>query len=656
MGNSFSIKETARQLGISHATVLNWEKQGYLRASKQNNVIRYPKHHVLKLKEKIENGEIQRLNQRANKKNSAKTFVPNEYAGNEEDIPLIENIIRIVARYQLKTAESIFVICLKKLVDVKIFDKLPLSELLKFYNKSSINQNLKQELNLWQLELDIESNIAAYQELFEADIRLDGDFIGSVYQSILTEGHKSKEGSYYTPNDICLQMAGDYLNQIKGQVKILDPCCGTGQFLLAAGKQIRKMGRLIKPENIWGYDIDPIAVKIARINLMILFRDFDFHPNIYTRDLIYNYSLDDKLRKHRKFDLILSNPPWGAEFQVEQLSFLKEKFPSILTMESFSYFVFIALNLLNENAFLSFILPESILNIKFHKDIRKYILQNAKILKIYNYQRVFKNVFTPVIRLDLQKKTEDNRQLCIYNNEQKFVIDSSRFRTNSNHVFDIYNTSEDAAILKKVFSLPHTNLKNQADWVLGIVSGNNKEFLSQSPKKSFQAVLKGKDIGKFSIKPPKNWIRFDRDKLQQAAPLVKYKAKEKLIYKFISNKLVFAYDNKQYLSLNSANIVIPKLPDYPMKAIMALFNSSLYQFIFRKKFFAIKVLRSHLEELPLPHLSQDQKAEFTKISDQLMLASADEDMFLSRFAELDNMVFNLFALDEEEKTRVLEEK
>jgi hypothetical protein len=308
--------------------------------------------------------------------------------------------------------------------------------------------------------------------------------------------------------------------------------------------------------------------------------------------------------------------------------------------------------LFNQGGFLSYILPESILNIKFHKDIRQFILQNAKAIKIFNYNRIFSNVFTPVIRLDLQKIPEHNISLPIITNGDSYTINSSRFQRNKDLVFDIYNTNEDARIIEKVYSLEHQTLQNQADWVLGIVSGNNKEFLAQSPKKGWQVILKGTDIQKFQIKNAKNWIRFDRDKLQQAAPLIRYKAKEKLIYKFISNKLVFAYDNKQRLSLNSANIVIPKIPDYSIKAIMALFNSTLYQFIFKKKFFALKVLRSHLEQLPLPLFETQTLERLEKFSDQLMLASADEELYEERFAELDEMVFNLFGLTNAEIKRI----
>lgn len=655
MSNTLNIKETARQLGITTTTVLNWEKQGYLKPVKENNVLQYQKHHVLRLKEQIENGEIDRLANRANKKNSSRRFVPDEYSGKPEEIPLIEKIIEIVQAHELQVAECIFVLCLNRLVYEKILDALPLAELLKFYNKSSISENIKQELNLWQLELDIEPNLEAYQELLDLQINFSGDLIGTIYQSILTEGHKSKEGSYYTPSELCENMAGEYMNQMKGQMKILDPCCGTGPFLIAAGKQIRKMGRLIKPENIWGYDIDPIAVKIARINLMILFRDFNFNPNVYHRDLIYNYTLDDKIHKNRKFDIIISNPPWGAEFKVEQLSFLKENYPSILTLESFSYFVLIGLNLLNTGGFLSYILPESILNIRFHKDIRQFILQNAKILKIFNHKRIFKNVFTPVIRLDLQKIAEHNKGLPIISNGTSYQINSARFQRNIDFVFDIYNTDRDAGIIAKAYSLNHTSLLKQADWVLGIVTGNNKELLSKSPKKGWQLILKGTDIEKFHIKNPRHWIQYDKDRLQQAASLARYKAKEKLVYKFISSKLVFAYDNKKRLSLNSANIVIPKIPGYPLKVIMALFNSTLYQFIFKKKFFALKVLRNHLEQLPLPILKSSSIKQIEKLADRLILASADDELFAARFAELDELVFNLFGLLPEERKRVISE-
>ena len=126
----------------------------------------------------------------------------------------------------------------------------------------------------------------------------------------------------------------------------------------------------------------------------------------------------------------------------------------------------------------------------------------------------------------------------------------------------------------------------------------------------------------------------------------KYRAKEKLIYRFISNNLVFAYDDKQRLTLNSANIVIPKIPNYPIKVIAALLNSSLYQFIFQKKFFSIKILRSHIEQMPLPLWSDEI---FTEIIELVNVNIKDR----NNFEKLDNYIMKKFDLSNEDKKYVI---
>ena len=125
--------------------------------------------------------------------------------------------------------------------------------------------------------------------------------------------------------------------------------------------------------------------------------------------------------------------------------------------------------------------------------------------------------------------------------------------------------------------------------------------------------MKGSDIAKYKIKKVENYIDFEPDKFQQVAPVEFYRAKEKLFYKFISTKLIFAYDNNQKLSLNSCNILIPTFENLNIKYIMAVLNSSVAQFIFQKQFNSIKVLRSHIESIPIPvceHNLQQQIIEY----------------------------------------------
>ena len=52
--------------------------------------------------------------------------------------------------------------------------------------------------------------------------------------------------------------------------------------------------------------------------------------------------------------------------------------------------------------------------------------------------------------------------------------------------------------------------------------------------------------------------------------------------------------------------------------IVALFNSSPYQFLFQKKFSSIKVLRNHIEQMPLPLWDEKTFSEIIKIVNEII--------------------------------------
>ena len=150
---------------------------------------------------------------------------------------------------------------------------------------------------------------------------------------------------------------------------------------------------------------------------------------------------------------------------------------------------------------------------------------------------------------------------------------------------------------------------------------------------------------KFVLNTPSRYIRFQPDKFQQAAKEEKYRAKEKLIYRFISKNLVFAYDNSKSLTLNSANTLIPEIPDYPIKVIAALFNSSLYQFLFQKKFSSIKVLRNHIEDLPLPLWNKKTFSKIIQMVDKIIKNQ-------NSFQDLDDYLMKRFPLSKKERKHI----
>lgn len=639
MNNKLNISQTSEILGVSNATIRNWIKHNYLSPLENENDVLFEYREVDTLKKNIDNGKIVRLNKRANKRNSSRKFIPKEYSG---EINIETNIVAIsdyIAENALSINESIFLLSINLLLKEKLITNSSLNELLTF-NKSYFKNGY-----LLQILEDYFKNITGfkrerkYDELLKKEIPFHNDILGLIYQSIKSEGEKAKQGSYYTPKNIVDDIITDY---IKKDQKILDPCCGTGQFLLITSDAISN------PNSLFGFDIDPIAVFIAKINLIVKYKSIDFNPNIFCKDTLLavdNSSLFATKEHPEFYDLILTNPPWGLHFENGSLNSLKSLYPQIKSLESFSYFLFKSIQMLVDDGVLSFILPESILNIKVHSDIRNVILKNTSILKITKLGRAFTNVFTNVIRIDLIKKifTKSHKIKIIADTE--YSIPQSRFLSNPDLIFDIDVNDYDNSIIEKAFLQPFSTLKNNADWALGIVTGDNKKFIKKTREEGYEEIFKGKDINKYSLSEASNYIKFDPQKFQQVAPVEKYRANEKLIYKFISNKLVFAYDDKQKLTVNSANIVIPKLNNCPTKVVLALLNSSLYQFIYLKKFNTIKVLRGNLEELPLPEFSNATISEIINLVDKVLVNEIDRTV-------IDNYILDLFNITETEKDHI----
>ena len=165
-------------------------------------------------------------------------------------------------------------------------------------------------------------------------------------------------------------------------------------------------------------------------------------------------------------------------------------------------------------------------------------------------------------------------------------------------------------------------MKGSAVFALGIVTGDNRSYLSDSPGKGREAVLRGSDLFRYRYRSSDTFLRFAPASFQQCAPEAVYRAEEKLLYRFICNQPVFAYDNQRMLSLNSANVLIPRLEGLSCKYVLAVLNSRMAQFFCGKSFRSVKLLRSHIEQIPIPAASEAEQEEITGLVDQLLASAA----------------------------------
>ncbi len=225
------------------------------------------------------------------------------------------------------------------------------------------------------------------------------DAKGLAFQKFLSNHEKGGQGQFFTPEpviDFCVSIL-----QPKPNETILDPACGSGGFLISALKYIQSYNKEIDnsktiSQHIFGLDINRSIARIAKMKLLL-------EANTKTNILCIN-SLDDldniKLTLGIKdgFDLILTNPPFGAKITQTSIlaqfdlghkwSVLNNKYYKTKTVYSSQnaeiLFIERCLQLLKEGGRMGIVLPNGNFENPSLEYLRFYIKQKAKILAIVN--------------------------------------------------------------------------------------------------------------------------------------------------------------------------------------------------------------------------------------------------------------------------------
>lgn len=647
-----TIEEAANILQVSSATIRNWiklEKIQYVsyQGSKRKLL---DKEYVQNLKKELMQKEGTKLKSRRNKTQiSGNLFYDSYIDGCQEQQNTIKELLNIINQKKIMLYPQQLNYLLANYAIALFISKENINCDTSSYLKSFLLGNLKLgKFELYILDLIDDNNsalqfIQLYEDLFNKYLEYDPsqDILGLLYISCKNLNDRKENGMYYTPNTIAQELLCNI--SFKKNKKILDPCCGTGNFLLQLPKNIIL-------EDIYANDIDETSVKITRINMFFKY-NCTIPMDIMKKHIqIKDFIIDNF---NQKYDYIIGNPPWGGDLSKYNIDYLKTLYSSVQSKEICNLFIEKSLEIIKNNGIISFILPESILNVKIHKKIRQIIMNNGKIQFLEYLGDIFKGVNCPSIIFQIQKDKNDfsTIDMKVKNKTNSYIIENNR--KISPDYFNFQLNNEEYKIIEKVYSYNNQFLKNQSQFSLGIVTGDNKKYVKSSKiDDSYEIILKGKNLRKYRFIGPYSYIKFDPNLYQQVAAIDTYRCNEKLLYKFISNKLVFAYDSGKTLSLNSCNILIPKIPNYSIKYILAILNSSLSQFIFEKKFMSVKVLKSHIEQIPIPECSVDIQENVVKLVDALLDEDIDDAYFNELYNKIDDIIFDLYSLNIEERTLI----
>ena len=280
------------------------------------------------------------------------------------------------------------------------------------------------------------------------------DVKGTAYETIVSNTLKQEAGQFFTPRNIIKCMV-EMLDPDQN-TRVLDPACGSGGFLVTVLDHVRhKITRNLYPEldevrlaarvntpevdelvrnyaekMIFGFDFDPDLKKAARMNMVMA---GDGHSNIFNINSL-DYPQGDKPDrsliaeavnesiKHSndkdfpfgtsednaqgKFDMIFTNPPFGAKVEVDveiaRRYKLNSNAPEILFIEA-------CYNFLKPGGKMGIVLPDGILGNPNTESVRKWILGHFKLLASVDLpvETFLPQVGVQASLLFLQKKTAE---------------------------------------------------------------------------------------------------------------------------------------------------------------------------------------------------------------------------------------------------------
>ena len=240
----------------------------------------------------------------------------------------------------------------------------------------------------------------------------DVDALGDMYEYLMgmyAANAGKSGGEYFTPSEVSKTLARIVTTKLlknkedKKKISVYDPTCGSGSLLLKCVKDVG-MDNIKDSDGVCGQEKNPTTYNLAKMN-MILHGVSGYTLNVQNAD-----TLEDPRHMGQKFDLIVSNPPYSAKWNVTPSTPLDIRFsPAGVTAPStkadFAFLMHILYHL-KDSGVAGVVLPHGVLfRGNTEETIRKYLIDSNFIDTIIGLpSNVFFGTGIPTVILILKKE------------------------------------------------------------------------------------------------------------------------------------------------------------------------------------------------------------------------------------------------------------
>jgi len=499
-------------------------------------------------------------------------------------------------------------------------------------------------------------------------------------------------------------------------IRICDPACGSGVFLLSAASIIHKLIKKLNYDkspidlkfiiinNLYGFEINDSAIKLSKLNLLSWFY-YDNPTRLKELLTVLNSNL--KLQnsliniKTSNFNIIIGNPPYGNILRSSHKDFLKRE--EIFYNDIYCAFILKAIRW--TESIIAFLVPKSFLLRQGYIKFRNNLLSKSNLLKIYDIgPNLFKKATNEVQIVIYEKRGNMPKDLRVYNYPNEEItsykdqeVDSLRicfnekcnFNDKSKKIFTYSFQTYCPSCSSETVPMNRIRIKANQEILILINKIEHCGDLNYLNIRDFPMMIRGEEAS--GLKKVKTLIKNNLD-----GSCIYINAKEDFTYFYYKKRKSFDIDNISAEILKGNNYeyyLNPKLlikhnNIYPqavfteervcftssiysllhadtdeLKYLCAILNSSLMQFYCRyainnQRDTTINLNQYMIRHLPIIHCQKDLKKEITdkvdNISKFLFRSNGKLTNETKQFVkEIDNLVFELYSITDQEKKTII---
>ena len=450
------------------------------------------------------------------------------------------------------------------------------------------------------------------------------------------------------------------------QISICDPACGSGaflnaalNFLIAEHKLIDEMSAKVAGEsivfpnvensilenNLYGVDINEESVEIAKLSLWLRTAKPHRKLNSLNNNIKCGNSLIDdsaiagdkafnwqtefpKVFEKGGFDVVIGNPPYLNltknntdnlvldQYMVKYQSIKKSNSKNLYTLFNEK-----GASLVKDKGVLSYIIPEGFLKTRSYQDCLNEMLSHGSIdVAMYFEDWVFADATTGslIFRFIKDEYGLSCKNLFMHKNHEITEIEEKE-----DGILTIYNNKQSLK-LTEVCGL-----------FKGMVVGDRKNSVNYDSVQPNKFYL-GNCINRYLFKDE---FYCDYDKLKiigGTSKKEKYDIAPRILIRRTGNTLCCVLLQEPALTESTLYSCYTILPDYNLKYILALLNSSLYTYVVQQKMVTNEqafpqILMTDLENILIPMISSEDQQPFVSFADQMLSLNANLQQKRQRF-------------------------